>query len=166
MAHVAKASELLALVVGDGRRLEMHGDFDGAFERYLARIAEHSFFTILGRRLRTNFHEITNWAAAKDQSVDQIKGAIQELQSLSGPFQALENRLKSDYIVYRRFVQGDRSVLGMIGNSQDLQRELLWGRLMPWENDRAMRVLNQLTDTAAPFAKCSKRARGSGSPHS
>jgi hypothetical protein len=146
-----KQVSLIQLVVLSARELELNGDLDAALDRDFAalRVVSH-----LSNRndvydwaldCHDVFHELTIWGARKGQSKEKLAGAIRRLSSTDSSMLRLDEGLKSDYLVALRAAAGDSSVINAIGAPVSFGSELVSRGLLPWERDRATRLLNILT---------------------
>jgi hypothetical protein len=147
---------LLQLVLASGRSLESEGKLDEALDRYFTalRIVSHlaSNFQAADNRGRLSgvklvFAELVAWAGHKDQTAEGLRGAIQRFQGLDDDLLRLDDRLKSEYIVARRYVFGDPNAWQALFDSgrRDVMPPMHWPKLMPWEESRGLRALNWMS---------------------
>ncbi len=139
------------LLIADAKLLQSQGDLDAAWQRYLAvlRISVH-----LDRRaprgwgssmeLQTYKH-LPYWAADAKQTPERIRAAMQQLDEIDKTRPSQTDYVKYQYVQARRFIMLDPDLLTEEGF--DETRIFLFTmsmKLMPWEQARAMRLLNQL----------------------
>jgi hypothetical protein len=156
------AGALPRLVHASARQLEAEGKLDEALDRLLAALVvtgQTSDVTPWPEKMQNVeecFKEFTLWGAQKGQTTERIQSAIKKLQAINTDMLRSEYRLKSMYLVARssilaneanRFTIADVSPNDQYSRGQ-IERDILWGRLMPWENHRAVRALNVLTSWA------------------
>jgi hypothetical protein len=161
-AELRHSGEMAVLMISSAREFELNGQLAEAMQRYFATLKmlaqwnNHSLpFTsnFNARHARAVFRRLRKWGAAPNQTRDQIAAAIKELEQLGENTMRWSDGVRSLYIVARRFLSGDESAafIFMISRGSgrvELRGSRLWGKLMPWENERAMRMLNLLTSTA------------------
>ena len=83
--------------------------------------------------------------ARKGQTKERIADAIKRLSALDTSLLRLDDGLKSDYLIALRAVAGDASEINAIGGRVNAATELMRRNLLPWERERATRLLNILT---------------------
>jgi ABC-2 family transporter protein len=148
-----KQVPLIQIVVLSARELELNGDLDAALDRDFAalRVVSHlssrNEFFEPALDCHDVFYGITCWGARTGQSKEKLASAIKRLSSIDSSILRLDERLKSDYLVALRAAAGDASAIYAIGASPNFASELLRRGLLPWERDRATRLLNILTQT-------------------
>jgi hypothetical protein len=147
---------LLELVLVSARSLESEGKLDEALDRYFTalRIVSH-----LANHLQTSdsrerlsgvklvFAELVAWAGHKDQTADGLRAAIKRFQGLDEDLLQLDDRLKSEYFVARRYVFGDPYAWdSLFGRDRGgLMPPMHWPTLMPWEETHGLRALNWMS---------------------
>ena len=107
---------LVQLVIQSGRLLESEGKLDVALDRYFAahlgRFATGQQLPVVrqsnnaSKGVKLVFAELLAWAAQKDQTPERIRGAIGRLQQADFDLLKLEDRLKIEYVVARRYATG------------------------------------------------------------
>jgi hypothetical protein len=155
-AALRNGMPLVQLVVVNGRRLEFEGQLDAALDQYFAALRVVSQlannFQVADSRerllgVKLVFAELVAWASHKDQTAEGLRGAIKRFQDLDHDLLRLDDRLKTEYIVARRYVLGDPSAWqALFGRgSHDQMPPMRWPKLMPWEEDRGLRALNLIS---------------------
>jgi hypothetical protein len=149
---VARLPHFIPLIVFSGVELEEQGKYTEAFDRYLAALRVSAQLA----SFRWNdepfiFAMMREWGGRADQTVEQLTAAIAKVQAINSTSLPLAAAAKSQYVFYRRALSGDPKVsVGLYGNPNDWSLRL-WATLMPWEGDRALRLLNWLS--AASLAR-------------
>jgi tetratricopeptide (TPR) repeat protein len=146
-----------SVLIGSGDQLLAEGKLDAALDRYFAALQlfnrTASEQVLASWRQGTTavswesaFGNIIHWAGAKDQTPQRLIGAIQRLQAVAPADLHLDDTLKDSYLIARRVVQGDEfaNTMSDVGYAPTTAGQVLWTMLMPWERDRALRVLNLL----------------------
>ena len=141
------------LLLTSGRQLQAEGKLDEALDRYLAALrvisdiySSRLFYMspLMLEDVRSIFLQIAHWAGQKGQTPERLRAAIGRLQATEVGTLRMEELVKNNYILTRRLVLGDSDLRQFYYPSnypQLMEREVLWSTLMPWENDRALRVL-------------------------
>jgi hypothetical protein len=93
------------------------------------------------------FQQIQYWGAQKGQTPDRIRRAIKRLEALDSRLLNLEDMIALWYILGRRVIDGEPAAIWIFVRA-DWRASSLWTALMPWEKQRAMRMLNLLTSVA------------------
>jgi hypothetical protein len=152
--ELKNGSVLPQLVAASGHQLQADGKLDEALDRHFAAFRSIGQLAPVEGMTRSllafNLAEFPTWAADKNQTSQQIGAAIKRLAALRSSTLQLENRLKANYVMLSRSIlagEGLRPYWKYYGEENSLQitREVFFGRAMPWENYRALRVLNSLT---------------------
>jgi hypothetical protein len=140
-------SELIGLVIVSGREFEEEGKLDEAIDRYFSALRVDSH---LKEFTWAAFPYIADWAVQKGQTAERIDAAIGRLTGIDYRALRLDEGLERRYIFARRYVLGDASATYETDSAKQYSMgpEIYWGRLMPWERQRALRMLNLLTATA------------------
>jgi hypothetical protein len=152
---------LIDLIVVSARQLEAEGKLSEAMDRYFtglkiaAQWSDHANSNEAIRRkdiAQMMLYELREWGAQKNQTSEQLTVALHKLQAINTNLLRNDDSLKSDYIVTQRYLQGDEKAhsafYDLAGGKKQVQDNLIWSKLMPWENHRALRLLNLLTTTA------------------
>ncbi|MBI3838668.1 MAG: ABC transporter permease [Planctomycetia bacterium] len=151
---------LISLILASGRQFEAEGKLDEALDRYFSalRVISHLPDSSLRPGVEPPdsagqvFSKFSYWAAQKGQTAERIGIAIKRLQAIDASLLRLDDYLKKDYIVARRATFGDLGAwLALSGQAKEdgqIMQRMLWGKLMPWEKQRGLLVLNLLTATA------------------
>ncbi len=84
------------------------------------------------------------------QTSKRIREAIGRLQALPDDFLHPGDAWKSEYVLMRRFFNGEDVYEILDGDYSfwkrfDLSSQLLWNRLFPWEKYRQLRTLDRFT---------------------
>ncbi|HEY2761582.1 MAG TPA: hypothetical protein VGI75_12585, partial [Pirellulales bacterium] len=157
LMHGGLLSDLLRT---SGKQLEAEGDLDGALDRYFAALHATAQLSPVtpwpqtSRSLEADFAAIAAWGATENVTYERVHQAIDRLAGLNSDYLHTADNANITYLVARR------SILAGKGNScfplydltadqmsearRRLEREVIWGTLMPWENQRAVRLLNLL----------------------
>jgi hypothetical protein len=147
--------------------LEAEGKLDEALDRYFSALrADSHLGEFPGSHLdRADdagraFSQIANWAAQKGQTAERIDAALDRLRGIDSSVLHLDENLKWDYVFARRLVLGDDRAMFYSDstNQHSIGSEIFWGRLMPWERQRGLRMLNLLTATALDRLQIMRRA--------
>ena len=156
---------LFNLLVIDGRRLEQEGKLDEAADRYfaLAKVAEQlsdhqpTFGTGSQWFMHSVMFELSYWATQKGQTPERIAGAIKRLKQLDSRSLHFGEEMQANYIIVRLALLGDESARDIFFQWQQqhyehndllkpgIAAQTLLSTLMPWENDRALRMANLIT---------------------
>jgi hypothetical protein len=154
-AELRYGMPLVQLVLVSGRLLESEGKLDEAMDRYFTALRVVSQLAnnpgtadsrerLLGVKLV--FAELVAWGTHKNQSNEGLRRAIKRLQDLDVDLLRVDDRLKNEFIVARRYVLGDpaawTALFGRLSN--DRMPPMRWPTLLPWEEDRGLRELNLL----------------------
>ena len=92
----------------------------------------------------------------------RITAALERLKAVDSSIMHLDDGLRANFIVTRRYLLGDETVRSLffdwqkesLGRNvpedwqQQIENQILWATLMPWENYRALRMLRLLTGDA------------------
>jgi hypothetical protein len=167
--------DLIYLLITDARRLEFEGHLDEALDRYFdifqtaSHLSDHQPFDAIdwgahtvGGHVSVTFGELPYWAAQKGQTSDRIRAAIERLEKLDDHIFHFDEGLKANYIIVRRYLAGDSTIQQMFfswqmlalrnrndyNQASETAKQILWSTLMPWENNRALRLANLLTAKA------------------
>ena len=166
--YLEKSWDLIRILVLSAHQLEADGKLDEALDRYFAILQIESHFSespYSSSGYRDVFRQLPLWALQKGQTSERIMVAVRRLQNLNLDMLRLDEHLKDDYIIARRQISGDPTApplnedgirMNVGRESQRVPRlmisgkaaELLWLKLQPWERERALRLLNGLTQTA------------------
>ena len=159
--RLRNATYLIQLVLASGRQLEAEGKLDEALDRYFAALRVISHWTEqlpFGQYLLTVrdatlvFTELVEWSAQSGQTAERVRAAVERLRGVDWEILHLADGLKSDYILARRFVEGDHgagvALFGSKNSAGIMAQRLFWDRLMPWEKHRELRRLNLETNRA------------------
>lgn len=144
----------ISLVLLSGRELEAQGKLDEALDRYFSAFQCVWHLSEVGERGSAQhiFRDLKLWSAAKDQTPQRIRAALQRLQTLDDSILRLDEELKMAYVIVEQALR-ENSLGWFLYHNRGLQKDrsfedTLWGTLMPWERTRAIRLLNLLTNTA------------------
>ena len=125
--------------------------------RVLSHWTEHAPFEQYGGTVRGAtwvFTDLVDWSAQSGQTAERVRAAFERLRRIDWEILHLADGLKSDYILARRFVEGDAragAALFRVGYPNgELATRLSWVRLMRWEPYRELRMLNIETNDALP----------------
>ncbi|MBI3466214.1 MAG: hypothetical protein HY000_24635 [Planctomycetes bacterium] len=154
-----KIYNLVYLLLLDARRLEDEAQLDAALDRYLStlRLANH-----LGERgdwteythgedvERLVCERMPRWAAHPDQTRDQVRTAIRQLERLARNMPRAIDSMKAEYVLHSRLWSELLEVLGSRESVVSLDF-LLWRFLWP-ERIRATRLLAVVTAWGIPQA--------------
>ncbi len=146
-------SDLANLLVVSGRQLQLQGQLDAAWERYLAalrisvQLRHRATWPVSADFLeRSVYRALPYWAGAADQTPDRIHRAIQEVDKLQQNLPSYTDVIKSEYLHARDAIAGDPEALAATKmKNHEMIKRMLWARWMPWEHARAMRLLNRQT---------------------
>ena len=156
------------LLRGSAEHLQSNGQLDAALDRYLIalRVADQLSQCFSGVSDRWEVHfvldDIAKWSGESGQTPERLRGALERLKEFNHDSLHFDDQLKSVYVITARALAGDKNALDMFyamsipgERGQETQRQKLidsnityqrlWAILMPWENARAKRVLNQLS---------------------
>ncbi len=126
----------------------------------VAHLADSRSYWLQGMAVRL-FKELPDWAARPDQTPERVRRALERLKAIDTGILHVQERADIEYILTRRIIEGDEQLLvGLYGASS--AQLMLWARLMPWERDRALRMLNLVAEAAATRLKLVKSALHSG----
>ena len=140
------------------RQLEAQGKLDEALDRYLLTLrsigdlfSSQAFFWSdrgITPEVHHVFLQIANWAGKPEQTPDRLRAGIARLEATDAEILRLSDFLKNNFILARRLIQGDSNLHQYFyyENDQRLQEDVLWSTLMPWEIDRALRVLSVISN--------------------
>ncbi|HEV2969917.1 MAG TPA: hypothetical protein VGY55_08000 [Pirellulales bacterium] len=137
------------LMLVSARQLEGEGKLDAALDRYFATLQVASHLGEVGGSdsFPELFRQFAYWGAQPGQTRERIGGALKRLQAIDPQILRLDECIKSDYILGHRMAFGNPAAMWRI-NRYFVDTDVLWLKLMPWESDRAVRVLNLLSQTA------------------
>jgi hypothetical protein len=147
--------EFVTLLLGTGREEQAADKWDEALDRYIAALkvvcnyVDEMLWSQYTEQLSDEvFDSIVQWGAAKGQTVARIKAAINRLKQADDAAFDFEGVVIDRYLIARRVLRGDQTAWSMFypTNRPPNTGDILWNELMPWENDRAERVLNILTN--------------------
>ncbi len=162
--------DLANLLVVSGRQLQLHGDLDAAWERYLAalrisvQLRHRVISPVFGDQSELSvYRALPYWAAAADQTPERIRRAIQEVDNLQQNLPSRTDATKSEYLHARDVIAGDPEALAATDmRKRDMIKRMLWARWMPWEHTRAVRLLNRQTAYALQVISDAEEAAASG----
>ncbi len=153
--------EFVDLMLVSGRQLEADGRLDDALDRYLLTLRTIADIWTSDPFLQTEYEikpnvrrvflQIANWAGKPGQTPQRLRAAIDRLQSLAPSILRLDEFVKNNFILTHRMIDGAadlRQHYYPSNHPEQMQGEILWDTLMPWESARAARVLNALTSDA------------------
>ncbi|MBI3462143.1 MAG: hypothetical protein HY000_03650 [Planctomycetes bacterium] len=151
---VQATRDLGRLLVLDARRLESEGELDAALEHYLAtlRMAQHvaargsQMQLFVGIALEALVDDMMpRWAAHREQTPERIRHAIRKIQGLAEHAPGRSDAAVVEYLILRRLLLGDWSLLASVSDDQ-IAQIILWimDRWMPWERQRSLRLLDVL----------------------
>ncbi len=151
--NMERASNLGPLLSRSAGQLQSEGKLDAALKRYLAalRVSVHLRRGTLwpgdADALEANVYgHLPGWAAHADQTPERIRGAILKLDEFNKSLPPRSDAIKSQYLLMRRIISADPEALAYIEMGQNrIFKTTLWGKLLPWEKSRAVRVLNVRT---------------------
>jgi hypothetical protein len=137
------------LMLVSARQLEGEGKLDAALDRYFAtlHVCAHLGEVRGNDSFPDLFRQMAYWGAQKGQSPERIAGALKQLQAIDLQMLRLDESIKSDYILGLRMAFGDSVEMWKL-QRYSISEDALWLKLMPWESERALRVLNLLSQTA------------------
>ncbi len=157
-------STLYWLLLGSAWQKEATGRYVEAFDRYLAALRMAGHLSLQNNRLDGNgqfiFAQMQQWSTHTDLTPEQIRTSIEKLAAIDSNILHTDDRLKARYLLARRAILDDPLLRSEAlsanpgarrnqqGPAHPFADDFLWGRLMPWENDRAARLLSLLTWTA------------------
>ena len=152
---------LIQLIVTSGRQLEAEGKLDEALDRYLTALKVIDHWTrfalyneVFHRIASANrvFSQLNYWASQKGQTPERIAAAIKRIGELDLIAPRIQDALESNYIITRRYLRGDESVLPVLYPNKKVsgptQSQILWRKLMPWETTRELQRLAWATASA------------------
>ncbi len=138
------------LLIADAKLLQSQGDLDAAWQRYVAllRISVHvsrRAHDYRGSSLESMTYEhLPYWAADAKQTPERIRAAMEQLDEIDKTWPSRTDRVKHQYVLARRFIMLDPDLLTAEGfDMRGLFGSTMLMKLMPWEQARAMRLLNQ-----------------------
>ncbi len=151
-----RAPELIGLSIASGRQLQMQGKLDEAFDRLLTtlRLACQLDMTDEPREETKKYDnriysQFVDWAAEKGQTPERIKAAVKRLSEIDVDALRLDERVEWYYVCARhRLLDGDGVFSDVVYRRNSSESEIRWMTLMPWERERAVRMLNLLTSTS------------------
>jgi hypothetical protein len=142
-----RVHEIGKLLILNARKLESDGKLDDALDQYLAavriarqiRISGVSYGEAANIEYKVYF-QLPFWAAEPDQTPEQIKKAIKELEKLTTDLPTESAEIKYEYLQTREYIStGLKNYPG-----KDVPpATFLWLKL-PWERVRALRLLDVL----------------------
>ncbi|NUQ60843.1 MAG: hypothetical protein HUU20_00030 [Pirellulales bacterium] len=143
---------LSQLVRASGTLLESKGKLEEALERYLAalRISIHlrhrSGQPVLADSLEFSVYDhLTRWAAHPRQTAGTILAAARQIEGLTKDLPEPSTAIKSGYLLLLGLVSAEpEAIAGGRITPQQAFRISVWNKL-PWERQRAIRLLNVLT---------------------
>ncbi len=154
---------LTSLTIASARELTRQGQLPQALDRYLEAFTVQRQLASFAPWIETDpvsrdslliMRELTHWAAAPEQTEEQIREAIARLHKLNTDVLQWSDTLKSNYILCERLLDGDESVVSILypdkQSLREVSRILLHLRLLPWERARERRQLK--LDTANALA--------------
>jgi len=160
-AFIVNRRSLVQLMLTSGRELTAEGKLDEALDRYFAALVvvrdiySDQMFYLSDREmtddLRRVFLQIADWSGQKGQTPQRLRAAIAQLQATDASVLRMDDLVKNNYLLTQRLVTGDselRQHYYPANWPQKMQHEILWSTLMPWEQDRAVHVLNALTKSS------------------
>jgi hypothetical protein len=147
------AGAVIGLVWISAAQLQEDGHLDEALDRYFdaIRAAGHlSDVTPSVRYFANTFDNLAQWGVQPGQTADRIRGAIERLKALSPDMLRGSHALKARFVLASRFLRGETQLRAAFNSEDhqlrsDIAKETLWSTLMPWENNRALRLLNIIT---------------------
>ena len=159
------------LLIIDAKRLQSQGDLDAAWQRYLAvfRISVHlDHRAQLGwghsMELQTYKH-LPYWAADAKQTPERIRAAMEQLDEIDKTRPSRTDHMKHHYVQARRFIMLDPDLLTEEGfDERDLVLYTMLMKLIPWEQARAMRLLNQRAGADFRAIEKAEREAAQGKP--
>jgi hypothetical protein len=144
------------LLIVSARLLESEGKLDAAMDRYMAALRTSAHLrrrsvlvgTLVADAIEGQVYDrLPLWAAHPDQTSQRIRAAIDQLDKLAVDRPSITDVPKSEYLWTRKLILADPEALVAAGFDQDeVFTLILWARLLPWEQARTLRVLNELTD--------------------
>ena len=147
---------LAGLLLGEARWLEDEGDLDAGLELCLAtlRMSRHirprNRFPREADHIESSvYNHLEYWAAKPGQTPERIRTAIKAVERQISQPPSQSDKIKADYLVARRIVEGDIDLLTNRGGNSSRQttaiRSIVALQWMPWERARTIRLLNQWT---------------------
>jgi hypothetical protein len=150
------ASEMFNLAIQNAAQLQRQGKLDAAADQYFvalelackADIIDQPFssYRFVGDAV---FQPLVQWGAEKGQTTARIKSAIARLKALGPETLPLEARMEWFYLYARHKLQhGDGPLWtddASGGRKDEIATDIRWSKFMPWERQRAERMLNLLT---------------------
>jgi hypothetical protein len=162
---------LLWLFTISAHDLQAQGKLDEALEQYFTALriidqASQTFGGLAGHWYSTwIFRNLSQWASLPGQTAERIHRALDRLQDANVDERHDDAELKSIYVITSRALAGDQAAVDLyyalsasmsvsFQRGQEAERlklinslissQTLWSTLLPWENNRALRVLDQL----------------------
>ena len=145
---------LRSLLERSARELEAAGKPDEALSRYLAALQ-------IARHLRQGtgtwlwgeanfveewiYRDLTAWAAQPGQSRERILAAGKQLDELEAERPYSIEAIQADYLRLREIVLGGPAAIASSGVDEWKASQAIAWSLLPWERDRALRLLNYCT---------------------
>ncbi|MEX0675663.1 MAG: hypothetical protein WD063_01220 [Pirellulales bacterium] len=156
-------ASLIWLILTSGRQLEAEGKLDLALDRYFAALQAVSHWTEHAPYSRYNFtlpevklilSALAEWSAQRGQSTERVRAAFERLRGIDWQMLHLADGVKSNYILARRFLDGDQAagaVLFGSPNAYEVAFRSFWDRLLPWEKYHELRALNLATNNSLRY---------------
>jgi MFS family permease len=148
--------DLANLLLTNGNQLQSDGKLAAALDNYMAALRMAvNLRRQFGGYWAENFVEIdaykavSSWAAQSGQTPTRVLAAIRALEQLWQSSDSFCDAIKHHYISNLRYLKSD-----WVGKRNGY--EVLWR--LPWERDRALRMLNQLTAKALTQCQVTEEA--------
>jgi ABC-2 family transporter protein len=138
-------SSALATLIGiSARQLEAEGKLDEAWDRHLAVLRFYQYLGTRGWDVRTTigYDQFPLWASQPGQSRARIVSAIKQLQEFERKLPSPATSVEFDYLHVRRWLEEPRTLMAQMGKDQRLFLHIGLAALMPWERERAQRLLD------------------------
>ena len=150
------AYKLAGLLLAEARWLEDEGDLDTGLQRCLEtlKMSRHvrprNRFPREADRIESSvYNHLEHWAAKPGQTPERIRTAIQAVEAQIAQPPSQTDKIKADYLVARRIVEGDIDLLTNRGGNSSRQttaiRSIVALQWIPWERARTIRLLNRYT---------------------
>jgi hypothetical protein len=146
------------LVITSGRELEQEGKLDEALKRFMAALRIGCQSGTPGRGFyrggpedrngfsHSVFAEFADWAVQKGQTPARIREGVAQLQQFDFNQLWLDEQVEWWHVYARqRVLRGDAFLFNNQNGTEQAGPESFWLRLMPWEQQRALRMLDLIT---------------------
>jgi len=157
-SHLNYMLHFLQLLDSDGIRLTEAGNFESALTRFLARIRIQGQLS-QGQPTTTRItsfswlgdNSILAWAQHKDQTSEQIKQAIAQLQECYRELPSPREAILADFVQIRDVVYEKKLPSFMERDNQSSMHYLVLINMFPWEKQRALEALDYLTTNSLNY---------------